>query len=680
MKTCYSIILITIIAISLSYADIDYHPRLIVAELITASWSDAATAYIGIDEMMNHYHRGEVIPVRYYTSDNGGEYSSPTVENLIQEYEISEYPSLIVNGGARISGTSHNVDMVTPYRSLIESEYYSPAPLKIELLEFDNSTGYTEVQLIMLSDDISINTGTLRFILIEDNVDIDVSNLARAVEEVSFTLSGQSSTTNLNATFSLDPSWNENNLQILAYALDDDEKIIQAVTSYTLPDTYMRTTIPNQRMDIGPSSELYEADYFAIFNMGSDIDITISVSMDNAPDSWFLTYCDEDGLCYFGPHEFQMSAGEFRKFHANIIPEGPGMMDYSFHFQSGDLTEDYIVPFKYISYDVDYLVIDGDGWQDYESYTASILQDNQYTYGIWSTGYADVDITISSYFNALIWITGENEPALSSGETTFLEHHLNQGNHLFISGQNIGKDLTDNPLYSNIDFYQNYLNAQLIAPDTDQREIHGVEGNDITQGLTFMITGGDGADNQQNPEQIELAQQPGEEILHYPDNFAAGISSTISGYSRVLYLGFGFESIDNYSDRRDLLLNALYWLETTDVEDHTIQEDMYTMKLYPSYPNPFKTNYSDNGLRNEDRITIEFEIAQNKLATNAMISIYNIRGQLIRQLTELNVQNNRGFVMWDARDEHNQLVVSGVYFYTLTNGNEMQAGKLLILK
>jgi len=680
LKTCFSIVLITIMAISFASAEIDYHPRLIVAELITASWSDDASAYTGIDDMMNLYHHGEVIPVRYYTSDNGGQYSSPSVENLIQGYDIPCYPSMIVNGKTRVSGTSITVEMGSPYRSMIEKDYYKPAPVKMVILDFDSSTGHAEVQLIMLSDSFSIDDGILRFILIEDDVDADVTNLARAVEEESFLLSGQNGTVNLETTFTLDPSWNEDNLRIMAYALDDNREIIQAVSTYPAPDSYVRTAIPEQRMDIGTSSGLYEVSYFTIFNMGNEINLTISVSMDNAPDGWLLTYCDEDGLCYFGPLNFQMTTGEYRKFHANIIPDGPGMMDYSIHFQSGDLTDDYIIPFRYITNDVNHMIIDGDGWQNYESYTAEILENDQYTYGIWDTRYAEVNYAISDYFSSLIWITGEREPALTSVETDFLENHLEQGNHLFISGQNIGKDLTENPLYNNIDFYHNYLNAELLSPDTDQREVYGIEGNEITDGLVFSISGGDGADNQYSPEKIDLAKHSGTEILLYPDDAVAAISSSIPSNARVVYLAFGFEAIADYSERRVLLLNSLNWLETTDVDDHTIPEEIASMRLYPSYPNPFKLNNNGNGSRSDDRITISFDIAQKKLAENITISIYNIRGQLIRKLTDPNIQNDKGLVTWDARDKYGILVVSGVYFYTLTDGYDIQAGKLLIIK
>jgi len=679
----YILMITLLITIQLITADIDYYPQLIVAELLTASWSgDADEAYTGIQEIMNNYHYGEVIPVRYYTEQNSGQYSSPSVENLIDDYSPSVFPSLIVNGTSRVSGTNVPVNTGLPYHALIEKDYYNTVPIKVEILDFNNTTGYVEVLITMLSGSESLQNATARFILIEDDVDINVTNLARLVEQQTFSLTGQNNTVSLNTTLTINPSWDENNLRALVYVSDSTGQIIQAASTYATPTKFIRAAVPNQRIDIGPSAGLFEVDYFALFNWGEDIDLTISVQIDNAPPSWFLTYCDDDGLCYFGPLDFSLQSGEEDKFHANIIPDSIGMMDYHFLVQSDDFAEDYLIPFRFITNDVDYLIIDGDGWSDYETYTAAVLEDIDHSYGIWDTGFADLNNMITQNFNHILWITGEREPALTEQEIGFLSNYLDNGNNLFITGQNIGKDLVLNPLYSNLVFYNDHLNALLISESTDIRQINGVAGDYISDGLSFSIEGGDGADNQQNPEVINAYQQNGTETFYYEDNSVAGIrSASTANNSKIVYLAFGYEAIDNHDDRRDLLSNVLNWFEVTSTDDLINPSDLPNIQLFPSYPNPFNLNQTGELDKGQRFVTIPFTNDGEKLSDDVSIIIYNIRGQRIKTLTDIKpMDKNDYYVTWDGKDETNKQVVSGIYFYSLSFGYETQIRKMLLIK
>ena len=678
------ILIITIILLSTVYlqAETDYHPRLIVAELITASWSnDAPEAYSGVDEVMVSYHHGEVIPVRYYTSQDSGEYSSPSVENLIQDYTTTAFPSMIVNGQTRLSGVNTALSNGEPYKSMIEKEYYKPSPVKMEITSFNPLSGEVQVLITMLSSSVNLQNVTARFIMIEDAVANGVTNLARIVEEQTFSLSGQNNTITLNQTLNPEPSWDEDNLFTLVYVTDSLGEIIQAASSYPTPDYYLRTVVPNQRIDLGPSSGLFEVDYFILFNMGNSLDLTISASMDEAPDTWFLTYCDDDGLCYFGPHDFSMNSGVYERFHANIVPDSRGMMDYSFILSGSSLTEDYIIPFRYITNDVTNLIIDGDGWADYESYSAEVFISDQQTYGIWDTNFADLTAAVSQTFHTLVWVAGEREPALSHKDTDFLRAHLDNGRKLFVSGQNIGKDLIVNPLYQDIDFYNNYLNADFISANTDYRQLSGRAGDAISDGMNFYITGEDGANNQMSPEVIAPNQQYGIEIFYYPDSSIAGLRSVLGNNNgKVVYLPFGFEAINTPSDRLTLLTNALNWLNQTSVDDPQLPVEISPLQLLPSFPNPFSLAQNYQNSRSNQYVTIPYYIASERLADDASISIFNIKGQLIKTLTDIRLMDNKsGYVIWDGKNENNRSVVSGVYFYKLSNGNESQIRKMLIV-
>lgn len=681
----YSLLIITILCLTVGSltADPEFHPRLIVAELVTASWSaDAAEAYDGIDELLNNYHHGEIVTVRYYTSENGGQYSSPEIDDLIVSYGVEAFPSMIVNGRSRLSGTNVPVSSGLPYRSLIEKDYYSPSELTANITTFNPVTGEINVLITMLSATLSLQDITARFILMENEVSNEVTNLARSVEQQVFSLSGQNNTVELNTNFAIDPSWNTDNLSALFYICSPEGEIIQAASTLQTPDFYLRAVVPQQRMDVGPSSGLYEVDYVYFFNMGDTAEFTINAVINSAPENWFLSYCDADGLCYMGPYTFTMQQNEFRKFHANVIPAGAGEMNYSFVIESDHLSAEYVVASRYISDTVSYIVIDGDGWAGYETFPKTALEDNQLTFGVWNSVYS-TDYHRLSDFSTLIWIAGESEPALGDNETAFLRSHLAGGNNLFISGQSIGKNLMLNPLYSDQDFFQNYLNAELIAEDTTSRQISGVEGDYISDGISFAITGGDGADNQHSPEVISLGQQYGAVILTYPDDSVAGIRSVLSNSNaKVVYLSFGFEAIDNHPDRAALLINSINWLDALSTDDDlSLPVTPQRVKLLPSYPNPFSLSHAAEGRNTSEFITIPYYIPHDRAIEKAGMTIYNVRGQTIKTLTGLELQNRGyGHITWDMQDDNNKPVSNGIYFYVLRVNNEFQARKLLIIK
>ena len=75
------------------------------------------------------------------------------------------------------------------------------------------------------------------------------------------------------------------------------------------------------------------------------------------------------------------------------------------------------------------------------------------------------------------------------------------------------------------------------------------------------------------------------------------------------------------------------------------------------------------------------------LATDAPVSlsIYNVRGQLMREL-DLGSQkagsylNRETAAYWDGKDQFGQAVASGVYFYTLRADSFHATRRMLVLK
>jgi len=88
--------------------------------------------------------------------------------------------------------------------------------------------------------------------------------------------------------------------------------------------------------------------------------------------------------------------------------------------------------------------------------------------------------------------------------------------------------------------------------------------------------------------------------------------------------------------------------------------------LHPNFPNPFNPS-----------TTINFDMPK---AGNARLSVYNVKGQLVRSL----VNEDRGFgshsVVWNGMDDNGNTVPSGIYFYRLSTDNHTETRKMMLMK
>ncbi len=84
-----------------------------------------------------------------------------------------------------------------------------------------------------------------------------------------------------------------------------------------------------------------------------------------------------------------------------------------------------------------------------------------------------------------------------------------------------------------------------------------------------------------------------------------------------------------------------------------------------NYPNPFNP-----------QTTIEFN---NPVQGQVNINIYNLKGQLVKNLLQDNLNQGVHKVIWDGRDSNDKQVSSGLYFYKISSGNNKSVTKKIIL-
>jgi hypothetical protein len=89
-------------------------------------------------------------------------------------------------------------------------------------------------------------------------------------------------------------------------------------------------------------------------------------------------------------------------------------------------------------------------------------------------------------------------------------------------------------------------------------------------------------------------------------------------------------------------------------------------RLYQNFPNPFNPE-----------TTIEYDIPHQ---AKVEISIYNIIGEKIRTLVIQDHQPGHYSVIWNGRNENNNMVATGVYLYVIKTPEFRHVEKCLFIK
>lgn len=92
-----------------------------------------------------------------------------------------------------------------------------------------------------------------------------------------------------------------------------------------------------------------------------------------------------------------------------------------------------------------------------------------------------------------------------------------------------------------------------------------------------------------------------------------------------------------------------------------------SLELRQNHPNPFNPS-----------TTISFALKNS--TKQAELNIYNLKGQLVKNLHKGSLNSGNHSLVWDGKDNAGNLVSSGVYFYRLSDGVSTQQRKMVMMK
>ncbi|MBW6513475.1 MAG: T9SS type A sorting domain-containing protein [Candidatus Syntrophosphaera sp.] len=103
-----------------------------------------------------------------------------------------------------------------------------------------------------------------------------------------------------------------------------------------------------------------------------------------------------------------------------------------------------------------------------------------------------------------------------------------------------------------------------------------------------------------------------------------------------------------------------------DVSNSDNSTPAVTKMLHQNYPNPFNPE-----------TTISFDMPASG---HANLSVYNVKGQLVKTLVNENLGFGRQSFVWNGTDNNGQAVTSGLYFYRLTAGGSVETNRMMLMK
>ena len=577
---------------------------------------------------------------------------------------MSSEPTTIWNGTVWSVGAGPETTTGLGYRAIIESLLDDPSYFKVTINSFDFTppTGSVDLDIEVMEDVPDISQMNVRMCLTEDGLIFnseehnDVNREMPADTPITVNTLGQIQ--NVQANFAVDPTWT-GPLKLVTFIQDDaDKKVIASTSTNPNPDYSLRYYALGQRGMVAPVFASMIFDKFRVYNMGNVTDdFTAEITLEGECGDWIANLCD-DAMCYGPTFTATLAPGEFFELHPDIISFSSGYAKAIVTLtQTGAPGSERALIYMGITDDIEILLVDDDGVETYEAYFIDALQANNHQFALWDRNSALLDEVMLANFDVVIWNVGWAFPTFDEDDRAALAAYLDNGGALFASGQDIGWELHDQGGASYA-WYQTYLHAIFINDDTNNYTLDYVHTDPVSHYIDLEIQGGDGANNQDYPSDIDPADGNTHVIWTY-DASRNGAIRADDGNHRVVYTAFGWEAVNNAEDRHESMDRIVTWLRTG---ASAAEEELPAPRLaLRSFPTPVRTGAN-----------VHFTLP---MAGEANLSVYGPDGRVIHELASGNLTAGNHVMSWDATG-----VPAGIYYYRLDTAGQSVTSKTVVIQ
>ena len=321
-----------------------------------------------------------------------------------------------------------------------------------------------------------------------------------------------------------------------------------------------------------------------------------------------------------------------------------------------------------------YLIVDGferlnGSWQGPGSTFAdrygAALKNAGVTFSTMKNSQTLLDTTTVQGYDGLVWFLGDEGTELetfSPAEQSLVRSYLQSGKKLFVTGSEVGYDLSSNGSAADKMFYADYLKAVYKADNAGSTVVQGVSGG-IYDGFNFNL-GQIYVEN--SPDEID-AGSGSTVCMRYANSKAAGVQfagqfGASSGASRMVYLSFALETAANDTAFNGMIGKTINFLENRpNAVVPTSNAVPVQFALEQNYPNPFNPE-----------TTLRFSIPESRQVS---IEIFNTLGSQVASPLSRQMMPGTYSIRWNAAK-----MASGVYFAVLKAGDFRAIQKMLLVR
>lgn len=615
---------------------------------------------------------GSLNHVAYHTSWPGVDpmYSAnPTpVNEMVVTYGVSGVPNMILDGtniGSPAAATQGAIDNASATGS----------PIRVIVSE--TTSGSTRDVNVSVQSAVEPPSGTyrIRTMVVEDaisyatppgsNGEIFFPNVFREMLTANsgdaVTLAAEGSSTDLSYSYTVDASWIDANVYVIAYVFNAiTGEVVNSGSTLLSP---IEAVSGSTTFTTSGGSNVFDA---TVGNFGDDSEmITIDVTAAH-PADWSVEY-DILGSTYSGSASVSIPAGAVEDFDLRVTngaTSGLGEYTVSVSWDGNpDLAPQSLK--YYVIHDVTDLVITNEeGWgaaqsfpiDEWESIYDGALNSAGRNTRAATSHFAFLKGINEEALNGVLNIyynVGWSFPSLTDEKVAAFESFLDRGGNLFIAGQDIGWEIMDaGSSYgtpANQSFYTDYMQAAYVndgAPTTTAI--------DFVSGDTWFGSAGSTAIDAVYgsayvyPDQIDAGGPDASSIFYYNGITSnSGAIRTETADYKLVYLGVGVEMFADASAQLAAvkLAHDYFWDGVSGLEfDQLFASEV----LGQNRPNP--------------AVSVT-EIPFNNLETDAQLIISDLQGRIIESH---NVQAGTNSLTINTNK-----MTEGIYMYFLQSGNSV---------
>jgi hypothetical protein len=234
---------------------------------------------------------------------------------------------------------------------------------------------------------------------------------------------------------------------------------------------------------------------------------------------------------------------------------------------------------------------------------------------------------------------------------------LDGGGNLYFESVNIGFD------YNSTEFFD-YFGIYYLG-DGGDNEVINLKGtcNNCSGDLKFDYLGG--VDPHLSVDRLET---DGGEVLFSSDDGIGRVIINENGNHKTIASSIVIGAVANADslNLKPYLFSEYinYFIGYNPITD--LRENISQFLNGGNYPNPFS-----------DQTTVMFDTRRN---ANVEVNIYNISGQLVKNLVDEHFKPGKYNVIWDATDQSGNKVDNGYYFCRITSGDDVITKKMVLLR